>query len=107
MSVEARPIRSLRWLDFLWLPSKRQTKKARRILIKELECYFPSIAVQAFIDGSMVVGTVVQIDGRTLALRGVYPKMELPQAMVFWDSTKKCHVQFTRWEPLRDFQIIN
>jgi len=97
LSVEAHPIPGLGWLGFLWLPSRRQTEKARQALVNLGEKEFIFAAhpfTEEFANGRLNIGTKVKIDGRVLALEGVYPKAGYPEAMVFWDDRKKCHVQF-------------
>lgn len=105
-SIEAKPIPSLDWLQFLWLPSRRQTEKARKEVKKD-ECpYLAYPIVEAFADGRLNIGSKVRIGGRVLVLEGVYPKAEFPEAMVFWDRNKRRHVQFTTWGISDDFLII-
>jgi hypothetical protein len=110
LSVEAYPIPILGQLSFLWLPSRRQTEKARQALVnlKEKEFIFAAHPfTQEFAEGKFNIGTKVKIDGRLLTLEGVYPKGGYPEAMVFWDDQKKCHVQFNFLPCYAGCEIIN
>ena len=105
-SIEIKPKFGLGWMKFLWLPSRKQTEKARQEVKKnECSCLAHPV-VEAFADGRLTIGTNAMIDGRVLLLKGVYPKMEFPQAMVFWDSRKGCHIQLTVWGRPDDFIIM-
>jgi len=105
VGVGTEPIPGLRWLRFLWVPSRRQTKKAKRGL-KDTYSWMTKPLIQAFINGKLDIETVIKVKERTLVLKGVYPEMGFPEAMVFWDPHKGWYYQFTRWEELDGFQIV-
>lgn len=109
-SVEMHPRFFLGWLNFLILPSRRQTEKARRELLesKDKDFIFPANPLaHAFAEGKLNIGTTVKVDGRILSLKGVYPKTEYPAAMVFWDDSKGCYVQFNFLPCYGDYKITN
>ncbi len=105
-SVESKPVFFFRWLKFLWVPSRKETRKARQDLMNGKQTYLTGSLVRAFDRGDLAIGTNLIMDGRRLILKGVYSKMEFPEAMVFWDYYKKRYVQFTGWGWNNDFQII-
>jgi len=110
LSEEAHLIPGLGFLSSLWLPSQKQTEKARRELAESDEKDFVFAAhplTQEFAEGKLNIGTRVRIDGRDLTLKGVYPKAEYPYAMVFWDAAKRCHVQFNFLPCYSDYEIFN
>ncbi|MDI6777740.1 MAG: hypothetical protein QMD77_00955 [Patescibacteria group bacterium] len=85
------------WLDSLWLPSRKQTETARQELLQSFDKEYIFAAnppAQAFAEGKLTIGQMIVVDGRQLILKGVYPKMEYPEAMVFWDHPKGRYVQF-------------
>ena len=109
LSVEMHPKPFLGWLNFLLLPSKRQTEKAKQELLEseDKDFIFPANPLaQAFAEGELNIGTEVKIDGRILSLHGVYPKSDYPAAMVFWDNNKKCYVQFNFLPCYGDYEIV-
>lgn len=109
-NVEIYPKPGLGWLNFLVLPSKRQTEKAKRELLESQDKEFIFAAnplAVAFSEGRLGIGTFVRIDGRTLSLYGVYRNSEYPEAMVFWDQHRGCYVQFTNFMGACDYEIIS
>ncbi len=108
MSIEAKPIPGLGWLRFLWVPSRKKTEKAIQELRKsKFPCDLMFPLVRAFATGEMMVGIMIMANGRRLVLKGVYPKMEFPEAMVFWDDDKGRYVQFTAHGCPHDFVVIH
>ena len=109
-SEEYYPIRELGRLANFWLPSRRQTEKARKELAENPEKDFVFAAhplTQEFAEGKLNVGSRVKIDGRDLILKGVFSRVEYPYAMVFWDAAKGCHVQFHFLPYYGGYEIIN
>jgi hypothetical protein len=89
-------------------PSKEETEKARRKVLRELESGSPlqkSPVIQAFAKGWITVGTMIILDGRLLILRGVFAEKEFPQAMAFSDFHERKFIYF--YGPLQlPFRIV-
>jgi hypothetical protein len=75
----------------------KKTERARCGLDKRNHFLFARPIIKAFSDGRLSIGTMINMGGRKLTLEGVYPDVELPEAMVFWDEEKKCFVRFSTW----------
>lgn len=98
MGIETSPTPG-GWLDFLIVPSKKETEKARRNLLqaddKEL-IFKANPLVKEFAEGRLRINmTIATDDGQALVLKGVCSGTRFPLAMVFWNPHRGRYTQFT------------